>query len=121
MFSQKTAVFAFLLTLAAASSAFAHAHLESAVPQPDGTVGTVPATVTINFTEALEPKLSSIRVNDASGAEVDQGDVHINPQDSKQLIVGLKPLRPGTYKVSWKATATDTHKTNGTYQFTVSP
>jgi methionine-rich copper-binding protein CopC len=121
MFSQKIAVFALLLILASAGSAFAHAHLASAVPQPDGTVATAPATVTINFTEALEAKLSSIRVDDASGAEVDSGDVHINPQDNKQLIVGLKPLPPGTYKVTWKATATDTHKTNGTYKFTVAP
>jgi methionine-rich copper-binding protein CopC len=121
MFSHKTAVFALLLTLTYAGSAFAHAHLTSAVPQPDGTVATAPAIVTINFTEGLEAKLSSIRVDDASGAEVDQGDVHLNPQNNKQLIVGLKPLPPGLYKVTWKATATDTHKTNGSYMFTVTP
>jgi methionine-rich copper-binding protein CopC len=121
MFSKKSAVFALLLTLASAGSAFAHAHLASAAPQPDGTVAASPATITINFTEALEAKLSSIRVDDAGGAEVDNGNVYINPQDNKQLIVGLKPLQPGTYKVTWKVTAIDTHKTNGTYQFTVSP
>jgi methionine-rich copper-binding protein CopC len=34
--------------------------------------------------------------------------------------VALKPLRAGVYKVIWHATAVDTHKTDGSFNFTVS-
>jgi methionine-rich copper-binding protein CopC len=108
-----------LLASVTAGQAFAHAHLVTAVPQPQGTVQAAPAEVSIDFTEGLVTKASSIRVEDAKGMEVDTGDVHADLANKKRLIVGLKPLSPGTYKVIWKATATDTHKTDGTYTFTV--
>jgi methionine-rich copper-binding protein CopC len=60
-------------------------------------------------------------VQDASGARVDMDDVHTSPGNDKRLVIGLKPLKPGTYKVIWHATSTDTHKTEGTYNFSVSP
>jgi methionine-rich copper-binding protein CopC len=34
---------------------------------------------------------------------------------------GVKPLAAGTYKVIWHATDADTHKTQGSYRFTVKP
>ncbi len=106
-------------SLASAGPALAHAHLATATPEPQGTVSAAPAEVTIGFTEDLEGKLSSIRVDDSSGAEVDNGNSHLAPKDPKTMSVGLKPLQPGTYKVTWNATATDTHKTHGTYTFKV--
>jgi methionine-rich copper-binding protein CopC len=102
-------------------SALAHAHLKSATPAPDSVVTVAPAEVTIDFTEALEPRFSSIQVKDSSGAVVDQGDVHVSPDDPKKLIVSLKPLTSGAFSVVWHATATDTHQTNGSYSFKVSP
>ena len=97
----------------------AHAHLTTAIPEPNGTVSASPAQVNIKYTEDLEAKLSSIKIEDASGVEVDTGNSHLDPKDAKRLTVDLKPLRPGTYKVTWRVTATDTHTTNGTYTFTV--
>jgi methionine-rich copper-binding protein CopC len=32
-------------------------------------------------------------------------------------VVGLKPLEPGIYKVTWRITSIDTHKTKGSYTF----
>ncbi len=109
-----------LSSFAMVGSAFAHAHLVSSVPQSGGTVATAPSQVSIEFTEELEPKASAIRVEDASGAQVDTGDSHTDKTDAKHMIVDLKPLQPGTYKVIWNATATDTHKTKGTFTFKVS-
>jgi len=31
------------------------------------------------------------------------------------------PLKPGTYLVSWHVVSVDTHRTSGTYKFTVTP
>lgn len=115
------------LTLAAAlltlvpALAFAHAHLRTALPAPDATVTPAPTQVAIGFTEAVEPTLSSIAVLDPQGAHAETGAAMTAPGDAKQLIVQLKPLQPGRYTVQWRAVAVDTHRTEGTYRFTVMP
>ncbi len=110
-----TAVFA------SGGTAWAHAHLKSAEPPVGATVATAPHEVAILFSESVEPRFSRIEVSDAKGARVDGADPHTAPADAKRLIVSLKPLTPGTYKVVWHATSTDTHQTDGSYSFTVRP
>ena len=41
--------------------------------------------------------------------------------DPATLSVPLRPLSTGVYKVTWHATSVDTHKTEGSYTFTVGP
>lgn len=116
------AILAALLSTAAASGpAFAHAHLRSAAPAVDSTVAAAPREVAITFSEGVEPKFSTIEVDDPAGKRVDKQDTHTAPGDAKVLSVGLPPLPPGTYKVIWHATAVDTHKTEGSFTFTVKP
>jgi methionine-rich copper-binding protein CopC len=100
-------------------TASAHAHLKTASPSPDSTVQAVPQAVSIDFTEGVEPKFSSIEVQDAAGHRVDKGEAMTSPSDNKHFSVGLNALTPGVYKVIWHATAVDTHKTEGTFQFIV--
>ena len=110
------------LSLAGAGSALAHADLASAEPAAGASVKTAPATLSITFTEEVEPKFSSIEVLDASGKRFDDGKAHTAPDNGKLLSVKLKPLVPGTYKVIWRATASDdSHKTKGNYTFTLNP
>jgi methionine-rich copper-binding protein CopC len=106
--------------LFAAGSASAHALLVRAAPAVGATVS-APADVAIVFSEAVEPAFSSITVQDAAGARVDLGQAHVVDGDAHRLAVGLKPLPPGTYAVTWKATSVDTHKTQGRFRFTVKP
>lgn len=101
--------------------AHAHAHLRTASPADGATVHAAPADVAIDFTSAVEPRFSSIEIRDPSNAKVDTGPAETAPGDAKHLSVSVKALPPGTYKVFWKATATDTHKTEGSYSFTVAP
>ena len=111
-----------VLSLAGAGSALAHADLASADPAADSTVKTVPAAISITFTEAVEPKFSSIDVVDTKGKRFDDGKAQTAPDNGKRLSVGLKPLAPGTYKVIWHAmSADDSHMTKGSYEFTVQP
>jgi methionine-rich copper-binding protein CopC len=114
---------AMILTASVAVSgpSLAHAFLKSATPPVGSTVQAAPANVVIDYTEGVEPKFSAIEVQDAGGARVDSGDVQTATGNNKRLTVGLKPLRPGSYKVIWHVTSTDTHKTEGTYTFTVTP
>jgi hypothetical protein len=99
--------------------ALAHAHLDHASPAVNGTVSPAPKDVTIWFTEALEPKFSSIDVLDATGASVADGKASLAPGNTAELRVPLKALPPGAYKVIWRVLSVDTHRTQGDFSFTV--
>jgi copper(I)-binding protein len=107
------------ILLASAGAAFAHAHLWSPSPPVDSTVTMMPSEVAIAFTEGVDPRFSSIEVTSANAQRVDNGQLHLVGGDAKRLAIGLQALTPGTYTVVWHATSVDTHKTDGTYQFTV--
>ena len=102
--------------LATLSMARAHAFLDHAEPRVGSTLQSPPAQVKLWMTEDLEPAFTRVQVFDEKGTEVDQKDDTI---DGSTMRVSLPPLPPGTYKVAWKAVATDTHHTAGTFTFTV--
>lgn len=102
-------------------AAQAHAFLDKADPSVGATLKAAPAAVTLAFTEGLEPAFSNIAVQDSAGQRVDQGGTHAVDGDPARLAVALKPLPPGTYKVLWRVTSVDTHKTDGHFTFTVAP
>ena len=104
-----------------AQAAFAHAYPKTETPPANSTVQTAPSEVAIEFDDELEPNFSSLLVQDAKGVRVDDGHPHLASDDPKHITVGVKPLAAGTYKVIWHATDTDTHKTQGSYRFTVKP
>jgi methionine-rich copper-binding protein CopC len=104
-----------------AAPAYAHAFLDHAEPKVGAKVTAAPTEVKIWFTEELEPAFSSIQVEDATGTQVDKKDFHVDLKDKTLGIVSLPALGPGTYKVTWQAVATDTHKTHGEFSFTVQP
>jgi methionine-rich copper-binding protein CopC len=110
-----------LLVLGTASMAQAHAFLDHADPKVGSTVKGSPAEIKAWFTEELEPAFSKIQVFDASGKEVDKKDIKIDSADKTLMTVSLPSLPAGTYKVKWSAVAVDTHHTNGTFTFTVTP
>jgi methionine-rich copper-binding protein CopC len=107
--------------LLAASSAFAHAFLKNASPPVGSDIPVSPAVVTITFTEGVEPSFSTIEVQNAQGQRVDKADPHLVDGEQTKLAVNLPKLPAGTYKVIWHATSVDTHKTEGSFNFTVSP
>ena len=109
-----------LLALSTAP-ALAHAHYRSSTPADGGTVAASPPELAITYTEGVEPRFSTIEVQDAAGKRVDKNDAHTSPADNKVLAVGLPALPPGTYTVIWHVTAVDTHKTEGKFGFTVKP
>ena len=105
--------------LSAAARAQAHAFLDHASPAVGSLVPTAPSIVTLWFTQDLEPVFSSVTVTNDAGHRVDLGNAQI-PQDSPaELQIGLKPLAPGTYLVSWHVVSVDTHPTEGTFTFEV--
>ncbi|MGA2053204.1 MAG: copper homeostasis periplasmic binding protein CopC [Opitutales bacterium] len=109
-----------LLLLAGTTGAWAHAFLDHADPKVGSTVSPAPTVVKLWFTEDLEPAFSKLTVSDAQGKEVDKKDAHVDDKNKALFIVSLPAGLPaGAYTVNWHAVASDTHKTQGTFKFTV--
>ncbi|HEY1661204.1 MAG TPA: copper resistance CopC family protein [Verrucomicrobiae bacterium] len=110
---------AIVLFLTMPSHAWAHAFLDHADPKVGSTVTHSPAEVKAWFTQELEPVFSSLQVQDANGNEVDKKDAHLDDKDKQLMIVSLPALPPGTYTVIWHAVSVDTHRTQGSFKFTL--
>jgi methionine-rich copper-binding protein CopC len=99
-----------------ATSADAHAKLVSSNPAANATVA-APKQVVLKFSEKLQPKFSGADV--AMPGMVTPAKVSV-AKDGKTMIVQPKtPLMAGAYTVKWHAVTADTHRMEGTYNFTV--
>jgi hypothetical protein len=101
-------------------AALAHAFLDRASPAVGSEVSGSPATVSLTYSEPVEPLFSTVHVMDAGGGRVDQGKLAVQ-DDGRVLQVALQKLAPGVYTVDWHVTSVDTHKTEGHFSFTVRP
>ena len=106
-----------LTVLLLIQGSWAHAFLDHAEPAVGSQIHSAPTQVKIWFTEKLEPALSKIQVFDISGQEVDKRDVKIDQSNAALLTVSLPELKPGKYKVVWRAVSVDTHVTTGNFMF----
>ena len=98
----------------------AHANMASAVPAPNSEMDEAPDRVIIWFTEAIEPALSEIRVLDATGKQVDQGNSVVDDLNPLVMSVGLGDVPDGTYTVAWSNVSTiDGHRVRGSFIFAV--
>jgi copper transport protein len=106
-----------LLGLLAPTAALAHALLRRSTPPTGQTLTTPPTEVRLLFSEPLDPSFSSVRVLNASGAQVDRGDARVDPADEYQLVVSLPADLPnGVYTVVWRSLSTiDVHPDVGRY------
>ena len=98
--------------------AMAHARPKVMVPAPDSTVSS-PPTISVTFSEPVEPKFSSLTVTDEQGKKYNTAPSAPLPNDSKTLTLGLPTLQPGGYLVHWVSVAADGHRMEGEYKFIV--
>ena len=108
-------IVAALALIGSSMAAEAYATLDHASPAVGSTVSTSPSQVTLYFTEQLEPKFSGAEVRKGAGNRVDRG-VSVS---GKVMRVSVGSLAAGTYTVTWHVLSVDTHKTQGSFSFTV--
>ena len=106
------------ILLAATSPARAHAFLERSNPGAGAVVTTPPRTLTLDFSEELEPAFSGVVVSDPKGQAVTGTSTTVA---GGRMSVVVPALAPGAYKVRWHALSIDTHRTQGAFSFTVKP
>ncbi|MCC8230955.1 CopC domain-containing protein YobA [Enterobacter mori] len=120
-FSSSRAVRALTLLIASAvtPAVLAHAHLKQQFPAANTQVA-APQTLTLNFSEGIEPAFSGVVVTDAQQQVMKTGTVKRDEKDNARLVVPLEqPLAAGTYQVDWHVVSVDGHKTKGSYHFSV--
>ena len=105
-----------LLAALGSLAAQAHAFLDHASPLVGSTVASAPREVSLTFSQNIEASFSSVEVTDGKGTRVDQGKSQVS---GNTMSVGLKSLSAGTYRVRWHVLSVDTHKTEGSFTFTV--
>lgn len=117
-------VLAVLLALGALGVALAHAKVDHCTPEAGSTVSAAPTEVVCVMTEEIDTKLSTMAVTDASGAQVDKKDAHVDldDPDRKTLVASLDSamVKDGIYTVKWHVvTPDDEGVSDGTFQFIV--
>jgi methionine-rich copper-binding protein CopC len=111
--------------LAVAGPALAHAKLVASTPADNATVAPT-SSIELQFSETLVDKLSTAELGMTEMGGMKMTTPMKMPltatlgADHKTLkLVSAKPLARGVYKLDWHATATDTHRSNGSISFTV--
>jgi methionine-rich copper-binding protein CopC len=98
-----------------AFAAYAHTQLQATTPAADASVI---APRTIEFTFAGDVRLTSVSLEDSTGAakHLDAVPTEI----ASQFALGVhESLTPGDYKVTWRAVGGDTHIVSGEFVFKV--
>ncbi|VEB96723.1 Copper resistance protein CopC [Cedecea lapagei] len=118
--SRIATVAAFVAAMAVSPAVLAHAHLKQQSPAADSAVTASPQTLTLSFSEGVEPNFSGVSVTGPQKSAVKTGKVKVAEADNKQLIVPVEEaLKPGDYSVDWHVVSVDGHKTKGNYHFSV--
>ena len=108
------------VALLASQEASAHAFLVKSNPAV-GSVATRPGTLTLEFSEGIEPIFSGVDLLSASGMPIMLEQFHFADGGRKVLVAPLPVLTPGSYHVKWHVVSVDTHRTEGEFTFTVKP
>ena len=72
-----------------------------------------------HFNEAIEVKLSSLKVALSDGTAVAVMGMNDAKDPSTLSIMPNSTLKPGTYTATWSVVTDDGHKETGSFKFTV--
>lgn len=118
----RTLVLATLAGAFAATAAMAHAFLDHAVPGVGATVQSAPSELELSFTQEITPAFSGASLASAEGGTIATGKATVNAASPSVLHVPLdQKLKPGVYVVNWHVVSVDTHRSTGSYKFTIAP
>ena len=111
---------ALAVAIGLASPVMAHALLASSQPAAGTNLSKAPTEVILTFTEAPDPKLSSVQVLGPTGTSVTTGPATGVGGSPTKLRVGLQTLKSGVYTVAWTTVSSvDGHLARGSFAFGV--
>ena len=96
----------------------AHSVLLSSNPSDGQVLSTAPASITLVFTESVDPAMTVIDLVDLRGLRFHPRAVHLAHETN--IVADLPRLPDQTYRVSWRTvSADDRHSTSGVVVFGV--
>ncbi len=108
------------VALIAPAAASAHARLEGTSPPQGAVVKQEPSAVVFTFDEPVEGNFGAVRVYDARGERVDEGDAFHPDGEGPKLGVHLKPGLPdGSYTATYRVVSADGHIVASGYVFSI--
>jgi len=108
--------------LALPAAASAHAYLIRTAPAASVVLNSSPATVSLSFDEAVEPRFAIVSVTDPAGQQETTAPVHRSPANPDTLVAPLAThLGQGWYLVYWRAISVDGHPVQGAFTYAVGP
>jgi copper transport protein len=108
------------LALLLPAQAQAHAQLEGTVPERGAVVKQEPPAVIFRFDEPVEGNFGAVRVYDAKGTRVDEGDAFHPNGEGPRLGVHLKPGLPdGSYTATYRVISADGHIVSSGFVFSI--
>lgn len=100
--------------------AFAHAELERSSPAAGSVLQRSPHQISLTFGESVIASGAAIRLYDDRLSAVPIGAVrHLEGHGDLVGVDLPRPLRTGTYVVTWRVTSADTHVVSGSFTFSV--
>jgi methionine-rich copper-binding protein CopC len=102
--------------VAGTTGAQAHAHLQASIPRDGSTLGTAPAALVLEFSEAA--RLTALWIEKSGGEK--QKLTPLPPEPQSRIAVPLPNLAPGDYVISWRILGGDGHVVPGKIRFTLS-
>lgn len=110
------AAFALAAGAGIAAVAYAHTAVVASSPARSSTAKTTISRVTVTFKDRL--KSGTLRVTGPGNRVVSRGRGSLDPRNPKRVVVALRrPLRPGTYSVTWRVDILGDHAQSGKYSF----
>ncbi len=106
--------------LLAPAAALAHAQLEGTIPERGAVVKQEPPAVIFRFDEPVEGNFGAVRVYNAQGSRVDEGDAFHPNGEGPRLGVHLKPGLPdGSYTATYRVVSADGHIVSSGFVFSI--
>ena len=109
-------IFLLLAFALMAQPAFAHARLVKSMPEAGSRSSDVDKVV-LTFSEKLEPAFSGAQLMD----EAEKPVTALAAINGASITFTTPDLKPGRYRVYWHSVGQDTHRMEGSFQFTVLP
>ena len=101
--------------------ALAHLKLQSSVPAQGDTVRTSLTEIRLTFTQAVDPRYTSITLLDSAGQPLELGTLTpVGEGKTREFVYRLStPVVSGSFVVRWKTAGADGHVVTGSFDFVV--
>ena len=102
-----------------APPACAHGKLQASTPKDGSTLEQAPKLVRLQFNEPVEATLTTVKLVDTAGQEVETARAEVPADDAKAVVLTLPALTPGSYRAVWSMVGPDGHRIKGDVKFSV--